>query len=401
MFTAARPTKRALFRCPKLPHGISATFTSLLLAAGLLTFTEFDWVRGAQQPDAIDDAVPAPLAPSNGQSPAQASPSSDALARLQSLLNTVDSSDPATVAKALGAEFVSKFSDISDSPVNVLSSLSDPDGSTPPELLLKWWFESAAGNSVNADATTGAGWSLFLITKDQGRWHLSPLLDGSETFDLELVKLSPAGKRALAVTLYHGETQVPYPLIFKISDGPAKLIWDGRSDDTLYKGYDFGRVELRDAGGEGSAQMVVTGREDPGLLVFPKESQRGFAARTTYTWNGKAFVPAKVEYSRNPDYTLYRFISALHLHDFKGAYALIEPKSFLGDEEPSLEKFKKHIEDSWPEFLDDQIFEALVTGTALTDYTFALPESPKHYVYHPEFSADGTLIVHLKRREGK
>src|SRR5581483_298149 len=203
MFTAARPTKRALFRCPKLPHGISATFTSLLLAAGLLTFTEFDWVRGAQQPDAIDDAVPAPLAPSNGQSPAQASPSSDALARLQSLLNTVDSSDPATVAKALGAEFVSKFSDISDSPVNVLSSLSDPDGSTPPELLLKWWFESAAGNSVNADATTGAGWSLFLITKDQGRWHLSPLLDGSETFDLELVKLSPAGKRALAVTLYH------------------------------------------------------------------------------------------------------------------------------------------------------------------------------------------------------
>jgi hypothetical protein len=160
-------------------------------------------------------------------------------------------------------------------------------------------------------------------------------------------------------------------------------------------------VEFGDEDGDGIFELVASGRADPGLLVFPPKGRRGFAARAMYKWDGKAYVPSKIEYSANQDYTLYRFIAALHLRDFRAAYALIDPAKFLGTQEPSLEAFRKQIETTWPEFLDDHIFEVQDSGqTALDDFTFALKRDDKVYTYHPSFRPDTPhLLTSLERQE--
>jgi hypothetical protein len=149
--------------------------------------------------------------------------------------------------------------------------------------------------------------------------------------------------------------------------------------------------------------MSVSGRADPGLLAFPKEGRRGFEAKSIYRWDGQGYVPVKTEYTPTPDYTLYRFIAALHLHDFRGAYALIVPPKFLNTDTPTLDKFRELVGDSWPEFLDDNVFEALDAAPDSPDpYAFMLGLPDKKFVYHPTFSAGAkTLLTGLERREEK
>jgi hypothetical protein len=147
-------------------------------------------------------------------------------------------------------------------------------------------------------------------------------------------------------------------------------------------------------------QMVADGRADPGLLVFPKTGSRGFDAQSVYHWTGNAFDPVKTEYTANRDFTLYRFIAALHLRDFRIAYSLTDPAKFLKTDKPTLEAFRKMIQDQFPEFLDDRIFKAPESGAAAN--TFQLNLEDKVYVYTPSFSG-GTpfLLTGLGRQEHK
>jgi hypothetical protein len=205
-------------------------------------------------------------------------------------------------------------------------------------------------------------------------------------------------ERLIAVTVFAGVTRVPYPAVFRFQDHSAALVWDGRSDESRYEGYDEGRVQFRVAGGV--LQMVADGRADPGLLVFPKSGARGFDAQSLYNWTGNAFDPVKTEYTANRDFTLYRFIAALHLRDFRTAYGLIDPAKFLKTDKPTLEAFRKMIQDQFPEFLDDQIFKAPESGAA--ESTFQLKMADKVYVYTPSFSGSAPfLLTGLGRQEHK
>jgi hypothetical protein len=144
--------------------------------------------------------------------------------------------------------------------------------------------------------------------------------------------------------------------------------------------------------------MIQSGRADPGLLQFEPGGHRGFNATCVYHWDGQAYVPVRTEYSPGPDNNLYRFIAALHLHDFRSAYALIDPGKFLKTDAPSLEQFRQMIEENWPEFLDDRVFQAREADATSPDaLAFELPD--KHYVYRPTLSHDGKfLLTGLERK---
>jgi len=105
-----------------------------------------------------------------------------------------------------------------------------------------------------------------------------------------------------------------------------------------------------------------------------------------------------MEYSPGPDNSLYRFIAALHLHDFRSAYTLIDPGKFLKTDAPSLENFRQMIEENWREFLDDQVFQAREAQAGSPDtLAFELPD--KQYVYRPALSNDGKfLLTGLERK---
>jgi len=209
------------------------------------------------------------------------------------------------------------------------------------------------------------------------------------------------GSREIALVLYAGASEIPYPSIFQIKDHAAALLWDGRAEESEYQGYANGKIEFRNSQAGAAPQMIVSGRADPGLLHFPNDSNRGFDVQSSYAWSGSGYVPLKTEYSANEDYTIYQFISALHLHDFRSAYALIDAPKFLKTDAPSVEIFRKLIEGSWPEFLDDQIFEASNPGSSGTNgFAFELTEGDKHYVYMPSFGNNSKhLLAGLERHE--
>jgi hypothetical protein len=195
-----------------------------------------------------------------------------------------------------------------------------------------------------------------------------------------------------------GEGATPYPAIFQVREHEAVLLWDSQVGDNRYNALERGQIEFQDDARLDQTDMIVTGRADPGLLQFEPGGHRGFSARCVYHWDGQAYVPARTEYSPGPDNNLYRFIAALHLHDFRSAYALIEPGQFLKTEAPSLEKFRQMIEENWPEFLDDQVFQAREASAGSPD-TLAFELSDKHYVYRPTLSQDGKfLLTGLERK---
>jgi hypothetical protein len=172
----------------------------------------------------------------------------------------------------------------------------------------------------------------------------------------------------------------------------AGLLWDSQVGDNRFNPLVQGRIEFQDDPKLDQTVMIETGRADPGLLEFEPGGRRGFAARCVYHWDGEAYVPVQTEYSPGPDNSLYRFIAALHLHDFRGAYALIDPGKFLKTETPSLEQFRRVIETHWREFLDDQVFQAREAKAGSPDaLAFELPD--KHYIYLPTLSDDGKFLL--------
>jgi len=80
---------------------------------------------------------------------------------------------------------------------------------------------------------------------------------------------------------------------------------------------------------------------------------------------------------------------------------LIDPPKFLKTDTPSPQVFRQRMEDLWPEFLDDQIFEARDPDSKADDaFAFELTQEERRYIYLPSFGADSKhLLTGLARRE--
>jgi hypothetical protein len=279
-------------------------------------------------------------------------------------------------------------------PLNTLAPVGDLDGDGVPEMLLKWAIPDVA---VGADAAPEPDsrplWGVYLLSWDGTQWKASRLLTGVEEFNPIIVNLGPPIGRGLAVVVVDVATQIPYPAIFQVKDHAAKLLWDAQSDDSRYQPLLQGRVSFVDRA-VATTEMVVTGRADPGFLQVARDGHRGFQARAVYHWDGTAFIPGKNEFSPNEDYTLYRFVSALHLHDYASAYKLVVPEKFLKANPPTLDAFRRFIEDNWQEFLHDEIFAAPEVPAGTPDeHLFVLTKPGKRSVYHPTFSSDGKFLL--------
>lgn len=326
----------------------------------------------------------------------------EVLDQIRSTLKGLSSPSPAQVAKVLGAGEVHSGghpSDSADSAASSLTELGDLDGDGVPELALKWLLPEPGSGGAAGVGESQPSWGLYLLSWDGAQWRASRLVRAAESLEFRVIRLAGPLAMAIAVITVEGEGTPPAPAVYGVKDHAATLLWDGRAEESRYQGYAHGRIEFQASAKDGLTEMVVSGRADPGLLVFPPAGGRGFDARAVYRWDGRAFIPEATKYSANPDYTLYRFISALHLRDFRAAYALIDPAKFLKTDAPSLKMFRQVVEDVWPEFLDDQVFEARLTApTSPSQYVFELPG--KHYVYFPQFGGnDRGLLVGLERRE--
>ena len=283
------------------------------------------------------------------------------------------------------------------SPVE-LTELGDLDGDGVPEIALR--VQAAEANQEDAQAQNSpASWrGLYLLSWDGTHWKASSLAASGQSFQFKVIRPGKGTGRCIAVVNVIGEGALPYPTIFQLREHEAALLWDSQAGDNRYNALEHGQIEFQDDSKLGQTDMIVTGRADPGLLQFEPEGHRGFSARCIYHWDGEAYVPGRTEYSPGPDNSLYRFIAALHLHDFRGAYALIDPGKFLKTDAPSLEQFRHMVETNWPEFLDDQVFQAREAKAGSPDVlAFELPD--KHYVYRPTLSNDGKfLLTGLERK---
>jgi hypothetical protein len=277
---------------------------------------------------------------------------------------------------------------------NLLVPVGDLDSDGVPEVLLKWAIPDAVvGTAVAPAPDSRPLWAVYLLSWTGTQWRASRLLTGVEDFTPVPINLGPPIGRGLAVVILEGDSRIPYPTIFQIKDHAAALLWDAQADDSRFQPLLQARVSFADHAGT-SAEMIVTGRADPGFLQVERKGQRGFQARAIYHWSGTAFIPAKTEYSANQDYTVYRFISALHLHDYDSAYALVVPAEFLKVDSPTLDKFRHFIQDNWPEFLQNEVFAAPEPPASSPDeHLFVLSKPDKHYVYHPVFSSDGKFLL--------
>ncbi len=279
-------------------------------------------------------------------------------------------------------------------PRNSLVAAGDLDGDGVPEILLKWAVpDNLLGADVAPDPNSRPLWSVYLLSWDGAHWKASRLVSNVENFSHTLINLGPTVGRGLAIVIPGDESQPADPMVFQVKDHAAKLLWDGQAEDSRLQPLLQAQVNFQGPSGAPS-EMIVTGRADPGLLQFPRGGKRGFDARTIYHWDGKAFIPAKTEYVANQDYTLYRFISALHLHDYSAAYALVVPAKFLNANSPSLESFRKFVQDNWPEFLQDNVFRAPEMLAGSPDrYSIVLSKPNQRFVYHPIFTNDGKFLL--------
>jgi len=325
------------------------------------------------------------------------------VALVQAALTRARVPDAHSLSEALGIDISRSKGDSIDWETNGLKDLGDLNGDGVSVVALNR-LPAASGNAANeTTAEQPAAWELFLLAWDGAAWRASLLKAGFEPYELRVISSSHTDTVHLALILYGGATAVPYPAIYQLKEHVASLLWDGRADESQYEGYPQGKIEFLQSSASSGPEMITSGRADPGLLQFPKGGRRGFDVQAVYGWDGRAYIPKKTEYSPNQDYQLYQFISALHLHNFRAAYALIDPAKFLKTDSPSLDAFRQRMQNGLPEFLDDQIFEAREpSSNAAVDFAFELTLEDKHYVYHPSFSADSKqLLTGLERLEEK
>jgi hypothetical protein len=317
-----------------------------------------------------------------------------ALAQVRAEVKAVHEPDVHALVQALRIDLATASQDPADSTTNSIQDLGDLDGDGVAEYAFKLWPSTKDAATEGADVNELPEWQLILLAWDGAEWRASRMKVGYEPYELQVLSALIPGSRQIAVVVYSGSLGIPYPTIYQIKDHAAALLWDGRSDESLYEGFVRGRIEFRNSDEGATPAMIASGRADPGLLHFPKGSPRGFDAQTVYAWDGHGFTPKRTQYQVNEDYKIYQFISALHLHDYRSAYALIDPRKFLSTDAPSLDEFRKKIQASWQEFIDDQIFEVPeVNPTPPVNFEFELNEEDKHYIYLPSFGAGPKLLI--------
>jgi hypothetical protein len=330
---------------------------------------------------------------------------------LEQKIASVATSDVNALARALGVPLVESKAGGEDkeSPLSEASQLrllGQLDGKQDPECVL-----FLSGHEEREDGrSAAANWDLDFLAWDGTRWRLSaldPSLSGgpseqdwkshSQPLGVNMISRAAGGQLA-ALVLYDASTAAVYPVVFKVQDYQATLVWDSRSERSRYEALSGGQIKFVAGQGGGVPAMVASGKADPGLLVFARDGGRGFEVRTIYAWKGDEYLPSGTEYEANEDFRLYEFISALHLHNYKAAYALIDPARFLGTDKPGLDAFRELIQKSWSEFLGDAIFTA--SEEAGTAHTFELDRGGKKSRYLPTFSAGPKfLLTGLTRQE--
>jgi hypothetical protein len=354
---------------------------------------------GEQQGVSAAEEEPPEEAPSQDRSELLSAATEGAQAEVEKAVSAVDGPDQQALAQALHVERETASPEGDDSAGPSLEPVGDLDGDGNLEYVYRWTGPLQEGATQTGVSGEGA-WNLFLLAWDGQRWRVSNLLAGEGLYDLHVL---PRLGDVPGLAVVEGLGQVPFPIVFKFQDHTATLAWDSRDGESKYQGFAAGEVEFRDADPDAPPEMLVTGKADPGLVHFPRASNRGFGIATLYTWDDMAFVPKKIAYSPCEDYTFYRFVSALHLKDFRTAFALIDPLKFLKSKDPSPETFRKYVESTLPEFLGDNIFEAPDTSQgAPKRFDFELNLNDQHYTYHPTFSNDEKfLLTGLERREEK
>ncbi|MBI4166729.1 MAG: hypothetical protein HY508_13445 [Acidobacteria bacterium] len=321
-----------------------------------------------------------------------------ATSEVESAAKSVTSPDTAALARALRVDLdKAPGPDLETAAQSAIRVLGDLDGDGTPEAVFRW--SRVERYKVGNSETLGElpGWVIFLLSWDGVHWRVTELTTGDGLSGVEtLAGIWPTE----GIVVVEGLSNIPFPAIFRFQDHSASIAWDSRDEKSRYQGYAQGAVEFEERDGVPPA-MIVSGRADPGVIRFSPNGQRGFEAATVYFWEDGAYVPKKTEFEENEDYALYRFIAALHLRDFKTAFSLIEPVDFLKDRGKTPVELRKFVEETWPEFVGNSIFDAVEgEGDGNNPFAFGLDQGAVHYVYFPSFSRAGKpLLTGLERHQ--
>jgi len=330
------------------------------------------------------------LPPANG--PAKEAPPDALLPRVVALAATVTKPDVNSLTQAFQND--PGVSGGKGAPPNTLTSLGDLEGEGVPEMVLRAPLQDLEADYGGVPAPDLPPlWNLYLLSWNGTNWQASPLASGVGDFTVRAISLGQQGGAGIALVTEEGNPATTWPSVFQVRDHAAVLLWDSQADESRYEPLLGGHMDFQSRG-NAAADMVITGRADPGLLQFDPAGRRGFSARAIYHWDGKAYIPSKTVYSPCQDYTLYRFIAALHLRDFRSAYAWIVPGQFLHTHSPTLDTFRDLVRETWPEFLANNVFRAgSMPAGSPEEYTFELSLPEKHYLYRPTFSTDGKFLL--------
>jgi len=322
----------------------------------------------------------------------------ETLAGIRAALEKVSSPDLGELGRAFNTPVKKQDEASSKSSTLELIELGDLDGDGVSEVVAKVPGIGERQSDVQSPDSSSSWLGLYLLCWDGAHWKASSLGASGQHSEFKVIRLGKGVGRGIAVVNVIGEDRLPYPAIFEVREHAADLLWDSQVGDNRFNPLQHGHIEFQDDPKLDETEMIETGRADPGLLEFQPGGRRGFNARSVYHWDGESYIPVRTEYSPGPDHNLYGFIAALHLHDFRSAYALIDPGEFLKTDKPSLEQFRQVMETNWQEFLDDQVFQAREAKAGSPNaYAFELPE--KHYVYLPTLSNDGKfLLTGLERK---
>jgi hypothetical protein len=359
--------------------------------------------QGGQGENSTDQGSPESNQDAAASEPDQSSETSEqddeVLAGIRSVLANLSSPSPALLGQAFQTVVKPLAEPPSESASVELVELGDLDGDGVSEVLLNLLDARAGAEAEDqGQSSLNPARGYYLLSWDGGRWKVSTLSPSARKLQFNVVRLGKTG-RGIALVNFVGEEAFPYPAIFQVREHEAAPLWDSQLGDNRYNALRHGHIAFQDDPKLDQTVMVLTGQADPGLLQFEPGGHRGFAAHCVYRWDGQAYVPAgRTEYESGPDNSLYRFIAALHMRDYRAAYALVDPGKFLKTDEPSLEKFRQTIEQTWPEFLDNQVFQAREASAGSPDaLAFELPE--KHLVYRPRLSHDGKFLLTGLERE--
>jgi hypothetical protein len=321
----------------------------------------------------------------------------EALAATRGALASAGQADERVVAQALDAAH--ENDPIPNAPPGRrILPFADLDRDGFPELLYLRPRSPQPALDEQTEQAHLPAWALLLLSWDGAAWRASSLTEGDGPYEAQALD---GRDLRFAAIVFEGADEIPYPAVFRYRNHEAEVAWDSRAPESRYQGYVLGEVEFQLDGKDAEPLFVVTGKADPGAIRFPRESNRGFLARATYRWNGTAYAPERVEFGANADYILYRFLAALRLRDYAGAYAQVDAERFLETQEPTLEMFREHIKSVYPEFLGGHIFEARDTSDSPEeDRSFELERDGKLYVYRPRFGGPPEYrLTGMERRE--